>query len=473
MSEALQRELAGLVAGGAQHVRHATAEWVVDAAAQTWGLRGHADAVVLPGSADEVAAVLGWCYERGVVVTPRGGGSGYAGGAMPEGGVVLALERLSRIRSFDPLQWRIEVEAGVRTADLRRIVRESGLFFPPDPGAAEQSQIGGNVATNAGGPHAFKYGVTGAYVTGVEAVVPPGDLLRAGGGSAGSTRKDVATYDLRGLLVGSEGTLGVITSAWLRLVPAPEAFYPVCAFYPDAASGCAALEAVLGSGLAVAALEYLDGGTLTCSGHGFPGDGLAGGPAGSPGVPGGAGFLVVAEADGSADEARRLRAEVLEVLEDGALAVHAPESSAAVGELWRWRDLVSGMVAARLGGKAGEDIAVPFDRLLEAIEGTVAIGARHGLQAVSWGHAGDGNLHSNFLLPRLDPDGELATVRRAAAELFDLAHALGGTISGEHGVGTLKAGHLEPHVSPGAYRLHGAVKQLFDPKGLLNPGKKR
>lgn len=394
----LQRELAALV--GAANVRPANSEWVVDAAAQTWGLSGRADAVALPGSAEEVAAVLAWCYERGIVVTPRGGGTGYAGGAMPDGGVVLALERLTRIRSFDPELWRMEVEAGVRTGDLRRIVRESGLFFPPDPGAAEQSQIGGNVATNAGGPHAFKYGVTGAYVTGVEAVVPP--------------------------------------------------------------SGCEALAMVMGSGLAVAALEYLDGGTLRCSSHGFPGE-----------VPTGAGFLVIAEADGSAEEARRLRAEVIEVLADGALAVHAPETTAEVNELWRWRDLVSGMVAARLGGKAGEDIVVPFDRLAEAIEATVEIGAHHGLEAVSWGHAGDGNLHSNFLMPRVDPAAEIATVRRAAAELFDLAAALGGSISGEHGVGTLKAGHLESHVSPGAYRLHGAVKGLFDPKGLLNPGKKR
>ena len=460
---ALERDLAVLV--GAEHVRPGTAaEYLVDAAAQTWGLRGRADAVCLPGSPEEVGAVLAWCYARGVPVVPRGGGTGYAGGAIPDGGVVLSLERLTRIRSFDPLHWRIEVEAGVRTGDLRHIVRESGLFFPPDPGAAELSQIGGNVATNAGGPHAFKYGVTGAYVTGIEAVVPPGDLLRIGG----ATRKDVAAYDLKSLLIGSEGTLGIITSVWLRLIPAPEAILPVAAFYRDTAAGCAAIETVMGSGLAVAALEYLDAGTLVASGHAFPG----GGPGGGPGIPAGAGFLVIAEADGSPVEARRLRAEVLEAVADGALAVHAPETTAEVAELWRWRDLVSGMVAARLGGKAGEDIVVPTDRLAEAIEATLEIGRRHGLEACSWGHAGDGNLHSNFLLPRLDPDGEIATVKRAAADLFAVAVALGGSISGEHGIGSLKAGHLEAQLSPAAYRLHGDVKRLFDPKGLLNPGKK-
>ena len=464
VSAALQQELAALV--GAEHVRPGTAsEYLVDAAAQTWGLRGRADAVALPGTPDEVGAVLAWCYDRGIAVTPRGGGTGYAGGAIPDGGVVLGLERLTRIRSFDPLQWRIEVEAGVRTGDLRRIVRESGLYFPPDPGAAELSQIGGNVATNAGGPHAFKYGVTGAYVTGIEAVVPPGDLLRVGG----ANRKDVAAYDLKSLLIGSEGTLGIITSVWLRLIPAPEAFLPVAAFYPDTAAGCAAIETVIGSGLAVAALEYLDAGTLVAAGHAFPG----GGPGGGPGIPAGAGFLVIAEADGSTAEAYRLRAEVLEALADGAVGIHAAETTADVAELWRWRDLVSGMVAARLGGKASEDIVVPPDRLAEAVEATVEIGRRHGLEACSWGHAGDGNLHSNFLLPRLDPDGELATVKRAADELFAMAVALGGSVTGEHGIGSLKAGQLERHLDPATYRLHGEVKRLFDPKSLLNPGKKR
>ncbi|MDX6539773.1 MAG: glycolate oxidase, partial [Gaiellales bacterium] len=171
------------------------------------GLIGRADAVALPRTAEEVAEVVAWCYANGVAIVPRGGGTGYAGGSVPlDGGVVLSLERLDRVRSFDPLLWRIEVEAGLRTGELRRIAREGGLLFAPDPGAAEQSQIGGNIATNAGGPHAFKYGVTGTWVTGLEVVVPPGDLVRLGG----PLRKDVAGYDLKHLRIGSEGTLGVI-----------------------------------------------------------------------------------------------------------------------------------------------------------------------------------------------------------------------------------------------------------------------
>ncbi|MDX6503910.1 MAG: glycolate oxidase, partial [Gaiellaceae bacterium] len=171
---------------------------------ETRGLRGSADLIVRPATAEEVAAVVAACYSAGVAIVPRGGGTGFAGGAVPLGGVVLSLERLNRVRSFDPLLWRINVEAGVRTSEVQRLARESGLVFPPDPGAAESSQIGGNIATNAGGPRAFKYGVTGRWITGLEAVMAPGELIRVGG----ATRKDVAGYDLRGLLIGSEGTLG-------------------------------------------------------------------------------------------------------------------------------------------------------------------------------------------------------------------------------------------------------------------------
>ena len=182
------------------------------------GVQGTADAVVLPDTTEEVAAVLRWCYQHDVPLTARGGGTGLAGGAIPvEGGVVLGFERLNKVRRFDPLLWRMEVEAGVTTGDVHRLARESGLRFPPDPGAAEISQIGGNIACNAGGPHAFKYGVTGQWVTGLEVVIPPGEIVRIGG----PVRKDVAAYDLKSLLVGSEGTLGLVTAAWLRLIPRP------------------------------------------------------------------------------------------------------------------------------------------------------------------------------------------------------------------------------------------------------------
>jgi glycolate oxidase subunit GlcD len=404
-----------------------------------------------------VATVLRWCDANDVPVVPRGGGTGFAAGAVPlDGGVVLSLERIDRVRSFDPLLWRMCVEAGVRTAAVRKLARENGLFFPPDPGAAEQSQIGGNVATNAGGPHAFKYGVTGAWVTGIEAVVMPGEVVTVGG----PVRKDVAGYDLRALFVGSEGTLGVITAVWLRLLPAPEACLPVASFYETAEAGCAAIERVLGSGVPAAALEFLDAGTLAAAGPSFPG-----------GVPSGAGFLVLAEADGSAAEARRLRDDLGEALAEDALQIVTPERPAEVEGLWRWRDGVSIAVTAQLGGKVSEDIVVPLDRLAEAIAETVAIGARYELPACSWGHAGDGNLHATFLVDR----NEEETIRRAeeaTGELFALAVRLGGSVSGEHGLGWVKRGRLALQWTPAALDLHRRIKQAFDPKNLLNPGKK-
>jgi len=410
----------------------------------------------LPRTAEEVAAIVGWCYEHGVPVVPRGGGTGYAAGAVPvDGGVVVALERLTCVRSFEPLLWRMEVEAGVTTAAVRHTARGGGLLFAPDPGAAEQSQIGGNVATNAGGPHAFKYGVTGAWVTGVEVVVAPGELVRLGG----PLRKDVAGYDLTALLVGSEGTLGVITSVWLRLTPAPEAAWPVVAFFDGIRSGCAAIERIVGSGLPVAAIEYLDGQTMQYAGAGFPTE-----------IPAGS-FCVLTEADGSNDEAARVRAEVLELLGEDAAALYAPEVAAEIAALWRWRESVTLRVAAQRGGKVSEDIAVPLDRLAEAIETSLEIGRRHDLAAASWGHAGDGNLHTTYLVSP-DDGGELERAAHASDDLFDLALSLGGTISGEHGVGLLKSPWLARRLGPRPAALHAAVKRAFDPQNLLNPGKK-
>jgi glycolate oxidase subunit GlcD len=420
------------------------------------GLRGRADAVVLPSTAGEVAAVLAWCYAYDVPMVPRGGGTGYAGGAVPDGGVVLSLERMARVRSFDPLLWRMHVEAGVTTGDVRRLAREQGLMFPPDPGGAEQSQIGGNIATNAGGPHAFKYGVTGKWVTGLEAAVPPGELISVGG----PTRKDVAGYDLKSLLIGSEGTLGIVTAAWLRLVPAPAAAFPVAAFYDGIAAGCRAIERVYGSGLEVAALEYLDGRTIEAAGGSFPVE-----------IPGGAGFLVIAEADGSVSEAARLRDDVVSVLGEGALSVTAPATPEEVAALWRWRDGVTFAVTAQLGAKLSEDLAVPLDRLEEAIEETLEIGRRHGLPACSWGHAGDGNVHSTFLLDGGDPE-QLERASRAADDLLAMALRLGGTVSGEHGLGLVRSGWLARQWDERACALHAEIKRVFDPKGLLNPGKK-
>jgi glycolate oxidase subunit GlcD len=454
-SVAAARELRAVLGDGA--VLPGTTRHYLTDATESRSLRGRADAIALPASAEQVARVVRWCYAHDVPIVARGGGTGFAGGAVPvEGGVVVSLERLAAVRQLDPALWRAAVDAGVSTATLRRRAREEGLLFPPDPAAAEQSQIGGNIATNAGGPHAFKYGPTGVWVSGLEAVVAPGEIIELGG----ALRKDVAGYDLKALLIGSEGTLGIVTGAWLRLMPAPELSLPVVACYASSAAGCDAIQAVLANGLAAAALEFLDAGALRAARAAFPAT-----------VPESARFMVIADADGSSEEAGRLRLALLELLGERAEAVHAPSDRGAISELWRWRDGVSLAVSARRGGKVSEDVVVPLERLCEAVETTLEIGRRHDLEACSWGHAGDGNLHSTFLIDPAD-GAQLERAERAAQELFALAVELGGSVSGEHGLGWVKRGALARQWSPVALDLHEAVKRTFDPKGLFNPGKK-
>ncbi len=418
------------------------------------GLAGRADAVALPGSAQEVAAVVRWCYAHDVPIVPRGGGTGLVGGAVPsEGGVVLSLERLRGVRRLEPALWRIEPEAGVPTREVQRLARENGLFFAPDPGAAEQSQIGGNVATNAGGPHALKYGVTGAWVTGLEVVLAPGEVVQVGGW----VHKDVAGYDLRDLLVGSEGTLGVITAVRLRLLPAREATISLVVFARDRAEGCAALLDVLAAGVEPAALDFADGQTLALVGGGYPGE-----------LPSGAGFVLLVELDGSAQEAERARAATVEAIGGRALEVQRPSDEAA---LWRWREGFNGVVSAARGAKASEDVSFPLERLEEGLERFERIASAHGLRSCAWGHGGEGNVHATVLV---DPssDAELTAAERVEAELFELVAELGGSIAAEHGTGLLKSGLLDGRWDARLVELHEQLKRAFDPKGLLNPGKK-
>ena len=394
---ALPRALANIV--GASHVLvgDAARPYETDTTADR-GLRGIPDAVALPATAEELASVVAWCYARGVPMTPRGGGSGFAGGAVPvSGGVVIGTERLTAVRELSAEEWRMTVEAGVTTANVHRLALENGLLFPPDPGAAEQSHIGGNVATNAGGPHAFKYGATGAWVNGIEAVLADGEPAMFGG----ALRKDVGGYDLKSLLVGSEGTLGVITAVTLRLLPAPEATFPVVAFYADARAGTEAIGAVLGNGLQPAALDYLDGTTLGFVARCVPGR-----------DPGGRRV----RADGRGRRRRRRGAAPARRADRRPGRRRPAVAEPRPADVWRWRDGVSGAVATARGGKASEDIVVPWSRLDEAIAAIGAIGAAHGLEACSWGHAGDGNIHASFLIdPRSRDELAIATTatRRA------------------------------------------------------------
>ena len=423
------------------------------------GLTGHRavpEVVVLPDSTAEVQAVVRLCQREHLPFVARGAGTGLSGGATPfAGGVVVALTRMNRILEVDVESQRVVVEPGVANLDVTRAVADAGFFFAPDPSSQQVCTVGGNVAENSGGAHCLKHGFTVHHVTGLTLVLPDGEAVELGGKAL-----DPEGPDLLGVIVGSEGTLGIVTAAWLRLIPAPEVVLPVAAFHRDASSGCEAILRVVGSGIRATAIEFLDGETLACVSGSFDG-----------GIPAEAGFMVIAEADGSAAEARRMQAELIEALGEAAVSVHAPADRSGIEALWRWRAGLAFAVLAKRGLALSEDIVVPVDRLEEAIEETYAIGRRHDVIALSFGHAGDGNLHSTFLFsPEIPEERERAF--EASHELFDLAVRLGGSISGEHGLGYLKRGGLAKQWPARALELHEAVKLVFDPKGLFNPGKK-
>jgi glycolate oxidase subunit GlcD len=452
-TSAISSELSRLV--GAEHVLEAPPRSPYNRdSANRRGVEGRADAVVLPGSAEDVAAVVAWCYAHDVPIVARGGGTGLLGGAVAiQGGVVCSLERLRGMRELEPALWRMFPEAGVSTRDVQRLARENGLFFAPDPGAAELSQIGGNVATNAGGPHALKYGVTGAWVAGIEAVLAPGELVQIGSWAA----KDVAGYDLKSLLIGSEGTLGVITAVRLRLLPAPEAAIPLVVFLATREEGCTAICTVFAAGLRPSVLDFMDADTLAITAGAYPGT-----------VPANAGFALICELDGSRAEAHDQRTALVELLGDGALSVQEPAGAAA---LWRWRDGANPAVTGVRGAKVSEDVVFPLERLAEGLERFERLASARGLRSCAWGHGGEGNVHATVLV---DPSitTELDAAEALGEELFAVVVELGGSVAGEHGVGWLKRGRLEAQWERRAVELHEQIKRVFDPKGLLNPGKK-
>lgn len=459
-ARAAARDLAHIV--GDVHVQAPVAETeLLQDATETRGVRGHALAAVRPGDAQQVSEVVRWATANGVPIVPRGGGTGYSGGAVPgiDSGappaLVLATDRLVGAGEIVPSAWRGRFPAGLTTAEVQRRCLEAGLFFAPNPGSAESCLIGGNVATNAGGPRSFRYGSVRAWLNGIEAVLPDGELVRLGS----DARKSVETLDLLGLLCGSEGTLGVITEVGLRLQPAPELALPVLAVYADRAAGLEAIESVMACGVVPAALEFLDGGALRAAAAGFPG-----------GLPDGADFAVLVEALGSERVARFEAEELTEALTPDALAVRAPATRSEVDALWQWRDGVSLAVVAARGGKLSEDVAVPADRIGEALDAIDRVGDELGVEVTSWGHAGDGILHATVLVDR-DDAAALARANDAAHRMLDIAHALGGALSGEHGIGLIKR-DATTRLAPNVLAAQRAVKNALDPAGIMNPGRK-
>ncbi|HID88111.1 MAG TPA: FAD-binding protein [Anaerolineae bacterium] len=416
------------------------------------------DVAVLPESTEEVAAVVRIAAERRVPVVPRGMASGLAGASIPfSGGIALALTRMNRILEIDEVNRTARVEAGIVTAEFQAEVEKLGLFYPPDPSSNKQSTIGGNIACNAGGPRCLKYGVTGDYVMGLTVVLPDGRVLETGGKAI----KNVVGYDLISLFVGSEGTLGVITEALLKLVAKPQFVRTARAEFPSLDDASRTVNAILSAGIVPATLELMDETAIECIEEAM-----------QLGLPLDVEAMLIIEVDGSDEEAvvREIESVARICEESGARAVEVAQSEEERAELWRARRSVSPSLARKAPNKLGEDITVPRSAIPEAVRRIKAISGRYGLPIVIFGHAGDGNLHPNILFDRRDPE-QWAKIEPMVGEIFRVALELGGTLSGEHGIGTLKRPYMEEALGPLSLEVQRRIKQALDPLNIMNPGK--
>jgi glycolate oxidase len=422
--------------------------------------RGHpADAVVRPGSTSEVAAVVRVCAEAGIPFVPRGAGTGYTGGAVPvRGGVVISLERMNRILEIDEANLVAVVEPNVVNGDLQDAVAALGLFYPPDPASFRTSTIGGNVAECAGGPRAFKYGTTKQYVLGLEAVLPTGEVVETGG----KVVKNVVGYDLTHLLVGSEGTLAIITKVILRLIPKPPSQATLRASFPTVDAAAAAVTEIIRARVIPAALELIDGDSLEAVAKNLGVRSLA---------PEGTAAILLLEVDGTpsavADEAIRVEAACRL---GGATEVLRAADAAEREELWRVRRELSLSLKMVAPLKFNHDVVVPKGRIPELFALVARIREAYSLRIPCFGHAGDGNIHVNIMVSPDDSD-EIARAHEAERVLFEGVVSLEGSISGEHGIGFAKAPFLPMELTPDEIALMKRVKAAFDPQGLLNPGK--
>ncbi|MGA9523993.1 MAG: FAD-linked oxidase C-terminal domain-containing protein [Myxococcaceae bacterium] len=413
------------------------------------------DLVVFAEKTEHVSRVLRTCQQHGVPVTPVGARSGKSGGSLPlYGGVSLSLERMNQILSISGEDLVAVCQPGVVTGELMRAVEEKGLFYPPDPNSWEWCTLGGNIAENAGGPRALKYGVTRDYVLGLEWVLPDGEVVRVGR----RTIKGVAGYDLTGLFVGSEGTLGVATEITLQLIPLPRVVKTALLLFRDVAHAARAVTAVLQGGILPRTLELLDDVAVKAvDGRGFS-------------FPPGTGSAVLAEVDGTDDDAVMAElARLGEICEaNGATETLLAEEGRQREQLWAARRVLSTALRALKPQKVSEDIAVPRSRMVEVIERLKQMGAELGLTVATYGHAGDGNLHANILY---DGPHERAKVEEAIQRMLRITVEVGGTITGEHGVGHAKRDYLPIEQAPELIALQKRFKALLDPRGLMNPGK--
>ena len=412
------------------------------------------DAVVLAERGDDIAAALAVASDTGVPITPRAAGTGRTGGAVPVlGGIVLSTLGMNQIKELDRREGLVVVEPGVVLGELHAAVEKEGLFYPPDANSLDTCALGGNLAENSGGPRAFKYGVTREYVLGVEALLMGGQRIRAGR----RTLKGVTGYDITGLLVGSEGTLAVFGDITLRLIPKPPCVMTLLALFSDLSHAARAVAAITGAGLVPRCIELLDAGTLQAIRD-----------AGNP-IDERAGALLLMEVDGEEPECERQATRIAdECASVPALDLLVAQDAAQRARLWSARREMSPAVRRLARQRLSEDVVVPRQRISELFERVARTGEREKVRSVTYGHAGDGNFHVNFLWN--DPS-ERPAVGRAIEQLFRDVVQLGGTLTGEHGIGVLKAPYLPLEQSEQLIALQRDLKRVFDPQGLLNPGK--
>ena len=417
------------------------------------------DAVVFPENEEEVSKILKYCNDNKIAIIPRGAGSGFTGGALPvNGGIVLAMEKyMNKILEIDEKDMVAVVQPGVVNAHLQREVEKRGLFYPPDPASMDYSTIGGNVSENAGGMRAAKYGLTKDYVMSLKAVLPNGDIIRAGK----RTIKDVAGYNVAGILIASEGTLAVITEITLKLLPKPKLKKTYMGIFKHVEDAMNAVYKSLAKGAMPVAMEFMDSLVVKALREKLNVD-----------LPDWAGALLIGDVDGNTQEEIDYQLNILKssFKEEGAKEFRIAQNEEESKEIWFARRNASPAITIYGSKKLNEDISVPRSKLPEALNGIYKIGEKYGVLIPCFGHAGDGNIHVNVMVDGSNED-ELKRGYQAVEEVFKYVVSLGGTLSGEHGIGLSKAPFMKIAFSDAELELFRRIKKAFDPNGILNPGK--
>ena len=418
------------------------------------------DAVVFPKDEQDVSLVLKYCNEHHIIVVPRGAGSGFTGGALPaNGGIVLSLERhMNKLLEIDMQNMLGIVQPGLINMEFQKAVEEVGLFYPPDPASEQYSTLGGNVSENAGGMRAAKYGITKDYVVALRAVLPNGEIIKAGK----KTIKDVAGYNVAGILIASEGTLAVITEITLKLIPKPKFKQTYMGIFPNVSSAMNAVFKSLASGANPVAMEFLDALVIKALREKFKLD-----------LPSDAGAILVGDVDGSSQEEVTSQLETLKAsfAQNGSSDFIIAKDNEEANQLWFARRNASPAVTIYGTKKLNEDISVPRSRLPEALEGIYKIGEKYGFNVPCFGHAGDGNIHVNVMVKDKNNEKEMEDGHKAIEEIFQFVVDLEGTLSGEHGIGLSKAPFMHIAFTNAEMELFRSIKKAFDPNNILNPFK--